>query len=69
MSYPGVSLGTPVLCKGLICLYKQYFVIHLNRLADTGIHKVFNSNILSEMFKLNVGAGVDTFTLKIRLNS
>ena len=36
--YPRVSLDTPVLCKGLICLYfvilsvSQYFVIHLNRL-------------------------------------
>ena len=36
--YPGASLGTLVLCKGLICLYKQYFVIHLNRIADKGIH-------------------------------
>ena len=33
MPYPWVSLGTPVLSKGLICLYKQYFVINLNRLA------------------------------------
>ena len=32
LPYPGVSLGTPVLCKGSICLYKWYFVIHLNRL-------------------------------------
>ena len=50
--YPGLSLGTLVL------------VIHLNRQADTGIHKVFNSIILKEMLKLNVG-GVDTLTLKI----
>ena len=50
-----VSLGTPVLCKGLIYLYtKAIFVIHLNRQADTDIHKVFNSITLSEMLKLNV---------------
>ena len=36
--YPRVSLDTPVVCKGLICLYfvilseSQYFVIHLNKL-------------------------------------
>ena len=33
--YPGVTLDTPVLCKGLF-IQKQYFVIHLNRQADTG---------------------------------
>ena len=50
-----VNLGTPVLCKGLIYLYtKTIFVIHLNREADTDIHKVFNSIISSEMLKLNV---------------
>ena len=32
VKYPGVSLGTPVLCKVSIYLYKRYFVIHLNRL-------------------------------------
>ena len=36
-----------------IFIQKQYFVIHLNRLADTGTYKVFNSIILSEMLKLN----------------
>ena len=30
--YPGLSLGTPVLWKCWIRLYKRYIVIHLNRL-------------------------------------
>ena len=30
MPYPGVSLDTPVLWKGLISLFKQCIVIHLN---------------------------------------
>ena len=66
MLYPGVRLGTPVLCKDLIYLYKNNnFVIHLNRPADTSIHKVFNSIFLSsEMLKLNV-SGVGTFSLTI----
>ena len=68
--YPGVSFGTPVLCKGLIYLYtKTIFVIHLNKQADTDIHKVFNSIILSELLKLNVWEGVDILILKIQLNS
>ena len=46
-------------------IQKQYFVIHLNRQADTGIHKIFNSIILSEMLKLNAWEGVVTLTLKI----
>ena len=49
-------------------IQKQYFVIHSNRHADTGIHKVFNSIILKEMLKSNVWEGVDTLTLKIWLN-
>ena len=44
---------------------KQYFVIHLNRQQDTGIHKVFNLIILKEILKLNVSEGVDTLTLKM----
>ena len=68
--YPGVSLGTSVLCKGLIYLYpKTILVVHLHRQADTDIHKVFNSVILSEMIKLNVWDSRDILTLKIRLNS
>ena len=68
--YPGVSFGTPVLCKCLIYLYtKTIFVIHLNKQADTDIHKVFNSIILSELLRLNVWEGADILTLKIQLNS
>ena len=52
-----------------LIMQKQYFVIHLNRLADKDIDKAFNSIILSEMLKLNVLEVVDTFTLKISLNS
>ena len=47
---------------------KTIFVIHLNRQADTDIHKVFNAIILKEMLKLNVWR-VDTLTMKIWLNS
>ena len=50
-------------------MQEQYFVIHLNRLADKDIDKAFNSIILSEMLNLNVLEVVDTFTLKISLNS
>ena len=50
-------------------MQEQYFVIHLNRLAGKDIDKAFNSIILSEMLKLNVLEVVDTFTLKISLNS
>ena len=32
VKYPGASLGTSVLCKVSICLYKPYFVMHLERL-------------------------------------
>ena len=39
--------------------------MHLNRQADIGIHKVFNSIISKEMLKLNVSEGVDTLKLKI----
>ena len=67
MLYPGVSLGTPV--KAWFIYGKKYIVIYLNRLADTDIHKVFNSKILSEMFKLNVWEGVDALTFKIWLKS
>ena len=67
--YPGVRLGTPVLCKSLIYFTKTIFVIHLNKQADTDINKVFYSIILSEMLKLNVWEGRDILTLKIQLNS
>ena len=71
--YSDVSRGkfghTSTMERFDLFIQKQYFVIHLNRQADTGIHKVFNSIILSEMLKLNVWEDVDTLTLKIWLNS
>ena len=68
--YPGVSLGTPVLCKSLIYLYKNNTLWCIQTDKQTqGIHKVFNSITLSEMLKLNVWEGVGTLTLKIWLNS
>ena len=67
--YPGASLGTLVLCKGLICLYKAILCDTFKQNSrQRHTYNVFNSNILIEMLKLNVW-GVDTFTLKIRLNS
>ena len=71
--YSAVSRGkfghTSTMWRLDLFIQKQYFEIHLNRQADTGIHKVFNSINLSEMLKLNVWEGVDTLTLKIWLNS
>ena len=46
---PVVSLGIPVLWKGL---YKRCFDIFKQAIvADTGIHKVFNSSFLSVLLK------------------
>ena len=50
--YPVVSLGIPILWKGL---YKQYLDMFKQVIvADTGIQKVFNSRFLSLPLKLNV---------------
>ena len=45
--------------KGLICLCKRYFVMHLNRLEEQTAEmqayiKVFNSAILSALLRLTV---------------
>ena len=39
------------------------------RVADTVIHKVFNSIFLSVLFKLNAWECIDVFALKIKLNT
>ena len=39
------------------------------RVADTVIHKVFNSIFLSVLFKLNADECVDVLALKIKLNT
>ena len=44
--YPGVSLDTPVLCKGSIYTNNTW-------VAATDIHKVFNSTILGVLLRLN----------------
>lgn len=62
-TYPGVSLDTPVLWKGLD---KQYIdTFKQAKVAGTSIHKVFNRTFLSVLFKLNVCQGSDAFVLKI----
>ena len=55
LPYLGVSLGTLILCKGSIYLYKQLCdTFKQNWVADTSTHKVFNSTILNVLLKLNV---------------
>ena len=64
---PGLRLGTPMLRKCWIRLYKRYTVIHLNRLElQTQVYT--RSLIQHFLLKLNVWERVDPFALKI-LNS
>ena len=63
------SLGTPVLRKCWIHLYKRYIVIHLNRLELQT--KAYTRSLIQHFWvlvKLNVWECVDAFALKIWLN-
>lgn len=61
--------------QGLVWAHQDYGKVYTNDtfkqviVADTGIHKVYNSTFLSLLLKLNTWQSVDTFALKIQLNS
>ena len=61
--------------QGLVWAHQDYGKVYTNDafkqaiVADTGTHKVYNSTFLSLLLKLNTWQSVDTFALKIHLNS